>query len=142
MRVVNYTELRLNLKRWLDIVVNDVEELVIKRKNNKDLVLISLDEYNSLKETQYLLTGKNRDHLIQSIKEAEAGKTIQKDLLDEWGSSGQNPLGPTIYTGKKPIERFWKESMNLLKFAYERHLRVSENPNHWNMTWKDFGLGE
>ena len=83
MRVVNYTELRLNLKRWLDIVVNDVEELVIKRKNNKDLVLISLDEYNSLKETQYLLTGKNRDHLIQSIKEAEAGKTIQKDLLDE-----------------------------------------------------------
>jgi len=65
------------------MVINDVEELVIKRKNNKDLVLISLDEYNSLKETQYLLTGKNRDHLIESIKEAEKGTTVQNDLLDE-----------------------------------------------------------
>jgi len=83
MRVVNYTELRTDLKRWFDMVINDVEELVIKRKNNKDLVLISLDEYNSLKETQYLLTGKNRDHLIESIKEAEKGTTVQNDLLDE-----------------------------------------------------------
>ncbi|MFT4525661.1 MAG: antitoxin YefM [Bacteroidia bacterium] len=83
MRIVNYTELRLNLKQWMDMVINDVEALVIKRKDNKDLVLISLEEYNSLKETQYLLTGNNRDHLIQSIKEAEAGKTVQKGLLDE-----------------------------------------------------------
>ena len=57
MKVVNYTELRLNLKKWMDLVVNDVEELIIKRKN-KDLALISLDEYNSLKETCYLLSGK------------------------------------------------------------------------------------
>ena len=42
MKVVNYTDLRLNLKKWFDLVVNDVEELIIKRKDNKDLVLISL----------------------------------------------------------------------------------------------------
>lgn len=42
MKVVNYTDLRLNLKHWLDTVINDVEEIIIKRKNNKDLVLISL----------------------------------------------------------------------------------------------------
>ena len=46
MKVVNYTDLRVNLKKWLDMVVNDVEELIIKRKNNKDLVVISLEEYN------------------------------------------------------------------------------------------------
>lgn len=83
MQIVNYTELRLNLKHWMDMVINDVEELVIKRKNNKDLVLISLDEYNSLKETQYLLSGKNRDHLLNSLKEAKAGKTIEGDLTEE-----------------------------------------------------------
>jgi len=83
MRVVNYTDLRLNLKQWLDTVVNDVEEVIIKRKNNKDLVLISLEEYNSLKETNYLLSGKNRDVLMKSLKEAKEGKTVTNELIEE-----------------------------------------------------------
>ena len=58
MKVVNYTDLRLNLKKWIDLVVNDLNKLIIKRKNNKDLALISLEKYNSLKETCYLLSGK------------------------------------------------------------------------------------
>jgi len=83
MKVVNYTDLRLNLKHWLDTVINDVEEIIIKRKNNKDLVLISLDEYNSLKETSYLLSGKNRDILMKSIDEYKKGEVEQHDLLEE-----------------------------------------------------------
>lgn len=83
MKVVNYTDLRLNLKKWLDLVVNDVEELIIKRKDNKDLVLVPLDEYNSLKETAYLLSGKNRDVLMKSIEEAKGGKTEEQKLLEE-----------------------------------------------------------
>ncbi len=83
MRVVNYTDLRVNLKKWMDVVINDVEELIIKRKDNKDLVLISLDEYNSLKETSYLLSGKNRDVLIQSIKESKTGKIEMHNLIEE-----------------------------------------------------------
>jgi len=82
METVNYTDFRSNLKHWFDKVVNDVSDIVIKRKNGKDLVLISLDEYNSLKETTYLLTGKNRDILLNSIKELEAGKGVQKDLME------------------------------------------------------------
>jgi antitoxin YefM len=62
METVNYTGFRSNLKHWFDKVVNYVSDIIIiiiiKRKNGKDLVLISLDEYNSLKETTYLLTGK------------------------------------------------------------------------------------
>ncbi len=82
METVNYSDFRSNLKHWLDKVVNDVSDIIIKRKNGKDLVLISLDEYNSLKETTYLLTGKNRDILLNSIKELEAGKGVQKDLIE------------------------------------------------------------
>lgn len=83
MKVVNYTDLRLNLKKWLDMVVDDVEELIITRKNRKDLVLISLEEYNSLKETNYLLSGKNRDKILKSISESKAGKSKQRGLIEE-----------------------------------------------------------
>jgi antitoxin YefM len=69
-------------KHWFDKVVNDVSDIIIKRKNGKDLVLISLDEYNSLKETSYLLSGKNRDVLLDSIKELEAGKGVQKEIIE------------------------------------------------------------
>jgi len=82
METVNYTDFRSNLKHWFDKVINDVSDVIIKRKNGKDLVLISLDEYNSLKETTYLLTGKNRDVLLNSIKELEAGNGLEKDLME------------------------------------------------------------
>ena len=82
METVNYTDFRSNLKHWFDKVVNDVSDIIIKRKSGKDLVLISLDEYNSLKETTYLLTGKNRDILLKAIKELEAGNGIESDLIE------------------------------------------------------------
>lgn len=82
METVNYTDFRANLKHWLDKVVNDVSDVIIKRKGGKDLVLMSLEEYNSLKETTYLLTGKNRDILLKSIKELEAGEGVEKDLIE------------------------------------------------------------
>lgn len=83
METVNYTEFRSKLKYWFDRVIDDVGNIVIKRKGGKDLVLVSLDEYNSLKETTYLLTGKNRDVLMDSIKELEAGKGVQEDLIEQ-----------------------------------------------------------
>ena len=81
METVNYTDFRSNLKHWLDKAVNDVCDITIRRKNGKDLVIITLDEYNSLKETTYLLSGENRDLLLNSIKELEAGKGIQNELI-------------------------------------------------------------
>jgi len=82
MKVINYTELRLNLKHWLDSVFDDVEEVIIKRKNQKDLVLISLEEYNSLVETNYLLSGKNRDVLLESIAEVKKGNKKYQELSE------------------------------------------------------------
>ena len=82
MDTVNYSEFRSNLKHWFDKVINDMSDVIIKRKGGKDLVLISLAEYNSLKETTYLLTGKNREVLMKSIQELEAGEGQEKDLVE------------------------------------------------------------
>ena len=82
MEVINYTDLRSNLKHWLDKVLDDVSELVIKRKGKKNLVLVPLDEYNSLKETTYLLKGANRDVLLKSVAELENGNGIEKELIE------------------------------------------------------------
>ncbi len=84
MKVINYTDLRLNLKKWMDSVTDDMEEIIVKRKDNKDLVLISLEEYNALNETNYLLSGKNRDILLQSVKDIQENQSIiQNQLIEE-----------------------------------------------------------
>jgi len=83
MKVVNYTDLRVNMKKWMDSVIDDVEEVVIKRKGNKDLVLVSLKEYSSLKETQYLLSGKNRAFILNAVENINEGKTVAQNLLEE-----------------------------------------------------------
>ena len=67
MRGINYTYLLLNLKKWMDCVTDDREEIIVKRKNNKDLVIISLDEYYSLNETNYLLSDANKDVLLKAV---------------------------------------------------------------------------
>ncbi len=82
MDVINYTDLRSNLKHWLDKVLDDVSGLIIKRKGKKNLVLIPMDEYNSLKETAYLLKGANRDLLLKSIVELDQGNGIEKELIE------------------------------------------------------------
>ena len=51
MRTANYTDLRANLKGYIDAVVDDCDTVIINRGNGKGVVMISLDEYNSIKET-------------------------------------------------------------------------------------------
>ncbi|MBC8004519.1 MAG: type II toxin-antitoxin system Phd/YefM family antitoxin [Verrucomicrobia bacterium] len=58
----NYTELRNDLKKYLDQVEENHETLIIKRGAGKGTVMISMDEYNSMMETVYLLSSrKNAD---------------------------------------------------------------------------------
>ncbi len=68
----------------MDKVYHDHEPLIVTRKNNENVVLISLDDYNSLKETQYLLSSKNNaEHLMKSLQSARSGKTLRKELIEE-----------------------------------------------------------
>ena len=84
MQAVNYSHARNNLKSLIDDVDENFETYLITTKNNKKAVLISAEEYNSMKETLYLLsTPANRDRLLASIQEIEAGRFEEKALIEE-----------------------------------------------------------
>lgn len=81
MEAINITELRKNMKITLDSVVDDSKEIIIHRPNHEDVVLVSLNEYNSLKETLYLLSSdKNRKRLYEGIEQVNNGKTTTIDI--------------------------------------------------------------
>lgn len=70
MRIISFTEARNGLKSVLDQVVNDADCAVITRRDSEDAVVMSLDSYNSLMETVYLLRSPaNAEHLSRSIEQ-------------------------------------------------------------------------
>ena len=84
MNAVNYSDLRKNLKSYMDRVYQDREPLIITRKNNENVVMISITEYNSLVETDYLLSSEaNARHLIESVDSARRGESIERHLIEE-----------------------------------------------------------
>jgi antitoxin YefM len=77
MKTVNYSELRNQLKSNLDMVCEDHETLIVHRPGGKSVVMMSLEEYNSQKETEYLLSSpKNAEHLERSLMQLNNGETI------------------------------------------------------------------
>jgi len=81
MQAVFYSKARNNLRDMINKVCNDFEEYIITTKDEKSVVLISYEEYNSMKETMYLLSSKNnRDRLNEAIDEIETLKFVKKDL--------------------------------------------------------------
>ena len=69
MKTANYTDLRANLKDYIDLVIDDYDTVVINRGNGKGVVMISLDEYNSLKETQYIMSSPETMEAIRKGEE-------------------------------------------------------------------------
>lgn len=83
MRTMSYTESRARYAEVLDVVVNDREEVVITRAGHEPAVIVSLDDYESLKETAYLLRSPaNARRLLASIEELEAGRGEERELLE------------------------------------------------------------
>jgi len=83
MQVVSLTEARKNLKSVFDSVYIDHEDVVIHRKGRENIVMISMDEYNSMKETNYLLSSPtNKANLLASLKQLREGKGFEKELLE------------------------------------------------------------
>jgi antitoxin YefM len=78
------TDFRKNLKSYLDSVTNDFETLIINRNDNSGVVVLSLEEYNSMSATKHELSSKkNRDRLDSSIAKIEAGLGEEKMLIEE-----------------------------------------------------------
>ena len=83
MQVVNFTEARNNLKSLCDTVYEDSEEIIVNRKNGENVVIISLESYNALQETSYLLASpKNKERLLSSLSNARAGKVKERELAE------------------------------------------------------------
>jgi antitoxin YefM len=84
MRVVSFTKARNNLKSVLDTVAEDNGNCtVITRRDAEDAVVMSLDHYNGLMETLYLMQSPaNAEHLRKSIEQYRAGKVVAHPLHD------------------------------------------------------------
>ena len=83
MNAISYTDLRQNMKTYMDKVIQDNAPLIITRKNNENIVLISIGEYNSLTETNYLLSNEaNVKHLKKSIAQHKSGKIKTRKLCE------------------------------------------------------------
>ena len=84
MRVINFSEARNQLKRVLDQVVEDSDCTVITRRDAEDAVVMSLDHFNGLMETVYLLKSPaNAEHLAESIEQYRKGQTREYGLIDD-----------------------------------------------------------
>lgn len=82
MLAVNYTDLRDNMKTYLDKVTDDYETMIITRKDNKNVVMLSEESYNNLMENVYIMgNNKNYDWLMESKAQLEKGKVSTKNLV-------------------------------------------------------------
>jgi antitoxin YefM len=83
LRIMSYSESRARYAETLDAVANDHEEVVITRAGHESVVIVSLDDYQSLKETAYLLRSpENARRLVTAIERLEASHGIQRDLAE------------------------------------------------------------
>ncbi|NJM65074.1 MAG: type II toxin-antitoxin system prevent-host-death family antitoxin [Acaryochloris sp. RU_4_1] len=84
MKIVSFSEARNNLKTVLDRVVEDADYTIITRRDAEDAVVVSLELFNSLLETVYLLKSPaNAAHLHRSIAQFKKGKVVERKLVDD-----------------------------------------------------------
>ncbi len=83
MRSKTYTEARKNLSNIIERVCDDHDPYIITKRRDKSVVMLSLEDYESLMETAHLLRSpKNARRLLESIKELEEGSGTERDLLE------------------------------------------------------------
>lgn len=83
MNAVTLNEAKQNLEQLVEQVIADADSTIICTDSGHQVVLLPLDEFNSWKETLYLLSNPtNAAHLLKSISEAKAGRIEEKDLVD------------------------------------------------------------
>jgi len=83
MQSISYTSARSNLAKTMEQVCEDHAPIAITRKGEGAVVMMSMEDYQALEETAYLLRNpKNTRRLIESINEIESGSGIEKELFE------------------------------------------------------------
>ena len=83
MRTISYTEARQNLSATMVQTVEDRVPTLITRQNGEACVLMSLEEYNALEETAYLLRSQaNARRLMDSIDSLKRGQGVERDIAE------------------------------------------------------------
>ena len=83
MEAISYTNARQNLAKTMEKVCQDHSPVIVTRKKNDSVVIMSFDDYKALEEPAYLLRSpKNTRRLIESISQLENDKGTERDLID------------------------------------------------------------
>jgi len=83
MDAISYTAARTNLAKTMEQVCEDHSPVIITRSKSPSVVMISLEDYEALQETAYLLRApKNARRLLESVAELEQGGGQEKELLE------------------------------------------------------------
>ena len=83
MNALTYSQVRSDLAKTMDKVCDDHTPIIITRKNQRSVVIISLEDYESLEETAYLLRSpRNARRLLESIAELESGGGTERELIE------------------------------------------------------------
>lgn len=83
MDVLTYSDARANLKGVMDRVVQDRTQVVVTRQKAEAVVIVSLEDWNAVEETMHLLsTPTNAERLRSSIRQLDAAKGIERDLVE------------------------------------------------------------
>ena len=83
MLAVNYTTLRDNMKSYMDKVTDDNETMIVTRKDNKNVVMLSEESYNNLMENLHVMGNQsNYDWLMESKEQLEKGNVSTHDLIE------------------------------------------------------------
>jgi len=84
MIIASVSDFRKDIKSYLDRVAKNFETLIINRGKDSGIVVMSLDEYNSLMATNYELSSrKNEMRLDSAIEKLKNGKSFSKDLMED-----------------------------------------------------------
>ena len=83
MEAMTYTAARQNLAKTMEKVCSDHAPVIVTRKTSNSVVIMSLEDYEALEETAYLLRSpKNTRRLIESIAQLENEKGTEKELIE------------------------------------------------------------
>jgi len=83
VNAIPYSTVRQNLAKTMNQVCDEHEPIIITRRSADPIIMMSLADYNSMRETEYLLSSpRNAEHLRRSIEQYEKGDYQERDLFE------------------------------------------------------------